>query len=132
VRRYSLRLDGFVSANAPLSGGEVVTRPLIFDGGNLVLNVETSAAGDVQVEIQDANGQPIEGYALADCPPILCDSLCHVVRWRLRGGDLRPLAGRPVRVRFVLRDADLYAFQFVPYQPAPPPPDLTGINFSAL
>lgn len=118
-RRYSLRLDGFVSVNAPLSGGEIVTRPLIFDGGNLALNVETSAAGGVQVEVQDANGRPIEGYTLADCPAICCDRIGHIVRWKGNGGDLRPLAGKPVRLRFSLNDADLYAFRFLPYTPAP-------------
>jgi hypothetical protein len=30
IRRYSLRLDGFVSLSAPMSGGEIVTKPLVF------------------------------------------------------------------------------------------------------
>ena len=50
-----------------------------------------------------------------------------VVRWR-QGGDTRSLAGKPVRLRFVLRDADLYAFQFVPYQPDPERPDVTELG----
>jgi len=128
VRRYSLRRDGFVSAGAPLSGGEIVTKPIVFEGGNLTLNVETSGAGGVQVEIQDEAGTPIDGYGLDDCPAIFCDSLCRVVRWKERGGDLRALAGKPVRLRLVLRDADLYAFQFVPYEPDPATPDLSGIE----
>jgi hypothetical protein len=125
VRRYTIRNDGFVSAAASLAGGQLVTKPLIFEGGNLTLNMETSAAGGVQVEIQDAGGRPIEGYALAECPPIPGDHLCQPVRWKERGGDVRSLAGKPVRLRFVLRDADLYAFQFVPYQPDPKRPDIT-------
>jgi hypothetical protein len=131
VRRYSLRLDGFVSANAPLSGGEIVTRALTFEGGNLSLNLETSAAGAVQVEVQDAEGRAIEGHGLADCPAIFGDSLEHVVRWRGGGGDLRPLAGRPVRLRLVLHDADVYSFQFVPYAPDPALPDLSGIRLDS-
>ncbi len=131
VRRYTLRLDGFVSVNAPLAGGEVVTKPLTFEGGNLALNIETSGAGGVQVEIQDASGHPLEGYTLADCPSIFCDRVRHVARWQDRGGDLRALTGQPVRLRFALRDADLYAFQFVPYEPNPAPPDLSGINLQA-
>jgi hypothetical protein len=119
LRRYALRTDGFVSLNAPLAGGEAVTKPLVFDGGYLTLNAETSGAGGIQVEVQHADGTPVPGFALADCPEIICDSLCHTVRWQGNGGDLRPLAGKPVRLRFVLRDADLYAFQFVPYTPAP-------------
>jgi hypothetical protein len=122
LRRYALRTDGFVSLSAPLAGGEAVTRPLLFDGGNLTLNAETSGAGGIQVEVQHVDGTPVPGFGLADCPEILCDSLCHTVRWRDNGGDLRSLARTPVRVRFVLRDADLYAFQFVPYAPAPARP----------
>ena len=124
-RRYTLRLDGFVSAHAPFSGGEVVTKPLVFDGGNLALNVETSAAGGIQVEIQDVDGTPVQGYSLADCPPIPGDHLRHVVRWS-QGGDVRPLSGKPVRLRFVLSDADLYSFQFVPHVSEPERPDLSA------
>ena len=117
-RRLSLRIDGFVSLRATWRGGEMVTKPIVFEGGNLSLNASTSGAGSIRVEVQDEAGQPLPGYTLADCPEILGDDLALVVRWR-KGGDLRPLAGKPVRVRFVLQDADLYAFQFVPYQPDP-------------
>ena len=54
-----------------------------------------------------------------DCPAIFGDRLAKVVRWKSRGGDVRSLAGQPIRLRFVLKDADLYAFQFVPYAPDP-------------
>ena len=48
-RRYTLRIDGFVSLQAPLSGGEFVTRPILFEGKELVMNYSTSAAGSVRV-----------------------------------------------------------------------------------
>ena len=119
-RRYSLRVDGFVSASAPYAGGELVTRPMIFSGGSLSVNAETSAFGSFQVEIQNAEGEVLPGFSLEECEPIFCDSLDYTVRWRSRdGGDLRGLEGRPVRLRFLLRDADLYAFQFVPFRAAP-------------
>jgi hypothetical protein len=124
-RRYTMRIDGFVSASAPMAGGEVVTKPLIFEGGNLALNLETSGAGSVQVEVQEPDGTPIPGFRLADCPEIYGDHLRFVVRWGQTGGDLRELEGRPVRLRFVLRDADLYSYQFVPYEPEPDYPDMT-------
>ena len=128
IRRYSLRVDGFVSAHAPLSGGQLLTKPLIFEGGNLVLNLETSAAGGVRVGLLDENGQAIKGYGLEDCPEIMGDTLRHTVRWRTQGGDVRALSGKPVRLQFVLRDADLYSFQFVPYEAEPAAVDLTGIK----
>lgn len=111
LRRYSLRLDGFVSINAPLSGGELVTKPLTFTGKTLSLNFATSAAGDLRIEIQDANGQPIPGYALDECAEVFGDSLNRRVTWK-SGSDVSSLAGKPVRLRFVLRDVDLFSFRF--------------------
>jgi hypothetical protein len=111
ARRYTLRLDGFVSAWAPMKGGEVISRPVQFTGGRLSLNFATSAAGSIQVEIQDAQGIPLKGFALADCAPIFGDAVERSVSWT---GDksLKGLAGQPVRLRFVLKDADLYSFRF--------------------
>jgi len=111
IRRYTLRMDGFVSLQAPLSGGTAVTKPMTFRGKRLELNYATSAAGSVQVEIQDAAGRPIGGYALADCPATYGDAIEGVVSWK-GGPDVSKLAGKPVRLRFVLKDADLYAFRF--------------------
>ncbi len=124
VRRYTTRIDGFVSAQAPMAGGEILTKPIIFEGGNLTLNLATSVAGTVRVEIQDADGNPVKGYSLADCPEIYGDDIRYTVRWKQKGGDLRALAGKPVRLRFALNDADLYSFQFTPYEPDPERPDL--------
>ena len=112
LRRYSLRVDGFVSLYAPLSGAEMVTKPIRFQGRNLHLNFSASAAGSVRVEI--LHGQvdtAIEGFGLADCVELLGDDLERTVRWA-QGADLSKLSGEPVRLRFALRDADLYAFRF--------------------
>jgi hypothetical protein len=111
VRRYTLRLDGFVSVEAPMKGGELVTKPLQFTGNGLWLNFSSSAAGEVRVEIQDAAGSPIPGFSLEECPPIFGDSIERRVTWKA-GTDLSVLAGRAVRLRFFLKDANIYAFQF--------------------
>ena len=112
-RRYTMRIDGFVSVQAPLSGGELLTKPLVFSGRELVLNYSTSAAGSVRVEIQEPYGSPIAGYALADAEELYGDSLEQPVLWT-NGSDVSALAGRPVRLRFVLHDADLYSLRFRP------------------
>ena len=111
LRRYTLRIDGFVSVKAPMSGGELVTKPFTFTGKHLYLNFSTSAAGSVRIEVQDANGTPIKGFSLDDCPELFGDSLSYIVFWNT-GGDLSALAGKPVRLRFVMKDTDLYAVRF--------------------
>jgi hypothetical protein len=111
LRRYTLRLDGFVAVAAPMSGGVLRTRPLRFRGSELVLNFSTSAAGSIQVELQDLAGKPIPGRTLDDCPPLFGDAIDAPVTWK-GGDDLAALAGQPVRLRIRLRDADLFALQF--------------------
>jgi hypothetical protein len=111
LRRYSLRLDGFVSLHAPLAGGELLTKPVQFAGKRLALNVATSAAGSVRVEIQSAEGRPLKGFALEECHVIYGDALDREVAWT-SGADLGALAGKPVRLRFEVRDADVYSYKF--------------------
>jgi hypothetical protein len=111
ARRYTMRLDGFVSLNAPAASGEALTRLLVFKGNRLMLNFSTSAMGNIRIELQDNTGKPIPGYALADCDEIFGDALERVVTWK-DNSDLGRLAGRPIRLRLVMQDADLYALQF--------------------
>ena len=111
VRRFALRMDGFVSVNAPLSGGEILTRPLTFDGECLSLNVSTSAAGTMRVEIQDIEGRALAGFALTDCDEIWGDEIERIATWK-GSADLSALKGRPVRLRVALHDANLYSFCF--------------------
>jgi len=110
ARRFTFRTDGFVSVHAE-GKASVVTKPLSFSGERLKLNFVASAGGALRVEIQDSAGTPVEGFALADCPEMFGDSVARNVEW---SGDahLSALAGRPVRLLFELKDADLYSYQF--------------------
>ncbi len=118
VQRMVLRTDGFVSVNAGYSGGELVTKPLVFQGDDLILNYSTSAAGSIRVEIQDARGKPVPGFALEESPLIWGDEIAHAIQWtRSHPGatsdkPLARLSGKPVRLRFVIKDADLYSLRF--------------------
>jgi hypothetical protein len=111
MRRHTVRLDGFVSVNAPAAGGEFTTKPLAFSGKRLVINFATSAAGSVRVEIQDESGKPAPGFALGDCPEIYGDEVEHAVIWK-DGSSLKSLGGNSIRLRFALKDADLYSLKF--------------------
>jgi len=111
-RRYVLRTDGFASVHAGYKTGELLTKPIKFTGRKLEINYSTSAASDIRVEIQDPAGSPIPGYALEDCLPVIGDKVQHVMTWK-SGSDVSSLSGKPIRLRFVMRDADLYSFRFV-------------------
>jgi hypothetical protein len=113
TRRYTCRVDGFVSLHASHEGGEVLTRPLTFEGDILAINFSTSAAGGLRVQIEDSDGGVRPGFAFADCPEVYGDSIERTVQWQ-GGNNVGTLAGQPVRVRFSLRDGDLYAFGFGP------------------
>ena len=111
MTRYSIRLDGFASLSAPYEGGEATTRLFTFKGDSLSLNYASSAAGEIRVEIQDEYGQRIPGFALEECHPIFGNELDRTVHW---GSDanLSDLNGKPVRLRFHLKDADLFSIKF--------------------
>ncbi len=110
-RRYSIRKDGFVSMHASLAGGEVISKPLIFSGKELQINFATSAAGSIHFEIQGADCRPIPGFTLEESIEMIGDELDRNVTWK-SGRDVSRFAGQPVRLRFVMKDADLYAVQF--------------------
>jgi hypothetical protein len=110
VRRFTYRVDGFVSLRGTGQGGSLVTKPLVFAGDELQLNVATQDGGSVRVELQNTAGKPLDGFALSDCQPLQGDSIEQAVVWS--GGKLSSLAGKPVRVRFEVNNADIYSFKF--------------------
>jgi hypothetical protein len=111
LRRYELRLDGFASIHAGYRGGELITRPIVYDGDALELNYSTSAAGGVRLEVQDAAGAPLPGFALADSAELIGNEIDRAFPLRA-AQSLAAHRGKPVRLRFALKDADLYGFRF--------------------
>ena len=106
--RATLRLDGFVSADADRSGGWVETKPLRLAGNQLFINANAKG-GRLAVEVLDAKREPIHGFGAKDARIIHSDSVRTKCGWQKRK-DLASLAGKTVRLRFVLSRASLYAF----------------------
>jgi hypothetical protein len=105
-----VRLDGFVSVDGGPIGGSLTTNVFEFQGRRLEVNADASH-GQLEVEVLDRASQPVSGFGRAECVALRGDSLRHEVHWR----DERPLAalqGQPIRLRFHLKNASLYAFQF--------------------
>jgi hypothetical protein len=113
MRRYSLRTDGFASLHCGYAGGHAITKPLVFAGRELALNFSTSAAGGVKVGFEDADGKAVPGFGLEDCVMQIGNELDRKVTWK-SGSDVSALAGKELRLRFSMQDADIYSFQFTP------------------
>lgn len=111
LERMTMRLDGFASLNADYNGGEMVTRPIIFDGSELEINYSTSAAGSIRIEIQDQYGSVLPGYSIENSIEMIGDEIEKIAVWQSES-DLSNLAGIPIRLRFVMRDSDVYSFRF--------------------
>jgi len=102
----TLRLDGWCSLQAGFDGGEVVTKPIILPAGNLFINAK-SDWGEVVVEVLETNGNAIEGMRSV---PTSADGICLQVQWS-EGGSLKRLTGKPVQLRFIIKNALLYSWK---------------------
>ncbi|HDY87407.1 MAG TPA: hypothetical protein ENH82_04735 [bacterium] len=105
------RLDGFVSADAAYEGGEIITKPIIFSGSELHLNINTSAIGSAVVGILDVDGNPFPDYDVPNCDVIRGNFIDKTVSWQDKS-DVSKLAGKPVRLRFLMRGSKLFSFRF--------------------
>lgn len=103
IRRYTLRQDGFWSWSSPWEEGRVLTKPVLLPGDEISLNLSTSAQGYVRVRICGGDGAPLDGY---DSGHVFGDSLRRPLHF---DGSLNDLRDKPVRLEFLLSDADLYS-----------------------
>jgi len=108
------RLDGFMSLNSnAIDEGVIETKPLIFDGTNLVLNANSSKHNAyILVELLYSNGNIIPGYSKNDCIPILTDDVNTVVSWGA-GSDIGFLKNDEIKIKIYTRNSEIYALQFV-------------------
>ncbi len=75
------------------------------------MNFATKPSGQIGVEIQDASGQPVDGFHLAACAQLRGDEIEQPVTWQ-SDAKLTDLVGKPIRLRFVLISADLFSIRF--------------------
>ncbi len=113
VRRFTYRIDGFVSVHAEAQAGDLVTKPLRFAGSELHINAAAAPDGYVKVEIKDESGMAIPGFASSDCDPIRGDKIDHIASWN-GSSDVSSIVGEVIRVRFEIDNADVYSFRFGP------------------
>ncbi|MDC0278890.1 hypothetical protein OAL43_01650 [bacterium] len=111
VRRFVIRTDGFISAHAGSTTGYLLTKPILFSGDGLEINYQAAQNGSVRAEIQTLDGGPIAGFSFKDCPPMIGDSIAAPINWKSKK-TLESLSGKPIRLRFEIKNAEVYAFKF--------------------
>ena len=124
IRRLSIRPHRFVAVHADFGGGEFETKPFIFAGRHLLLNYSTSAAGCVQVEVQDEHGRVVPGFGLAEMPVLFGDHLDepHVREHRLAHEDFpRPIMpfDKMLIPEYHLSCNKSFSSRLMPYIPLP-------------
>jgi hypothetical protein len=120
----SITVDRFAAIRADFKDGLLLTKPMRWPGGDLILNSmntrypqghPANGGGAVSVEVRDEQNQAIPGFSAADTARFDYVSPGwekgeRPVRW---GADrsLTELAGKRIRLAFTLRDAKLYSFR---------------------
>ena len=103
----TLRKDGFASLNAGDEEGIITTKPLTGSTGPLAVNYCTEN-GWVKVELLNKQGNVLPGYSREDCTILTGDNINATVSWN--GTQDLPETGKPLRIRFILNNAELYSF----------------------
>ena len=113
INALILREDGWAELRPTYETGQVITRQFVFAGDTLRVNADCGY-GFMRVELLDPQFQPYPGFAADDCDPVVGEreQVWHTVSWHGKT-DVRALWNKPVRIRFALTEASLYAFQFV-------------------
>ncbi len=103
------KLDRFVSVDGPGEGGTLTTIPILFSGDRLEINAKTGEGGRISVEVLDAAGKPIEGWASSNA--FSGDDIRARVEWP-RQAKVAEFQGKPISLRFQLQNAQLFSFAF--------------------
>jgi hypothetical protein len=109
--RAVFRLDGFVAAESRTRNAELRTALLRFEGRRLSLNCDAGAGGSCRVAIEGPDGREIQGLGLRNAVPLRGNSTASIVEWS-SGRTPGELAGQPLRLKFAMERAKLYAFRF--------------------
>ena len=106
----TLRLDGYVSLDATVREGWIETKPVFSTGARLFINGRCNDNGYIEVEVMDTWNNVWEEYGRDECAKFTGDAVRHQVNWS--GRETVSEVPGAVKLRFYLRNAELYGFQF--------------------
>jgi hypothetical protein len=125
-----LRRDGFCAYETDSTIGEMTLRPLIAEGGEILLNAKIAHYGSIRAELRMVpDNLPIPGYELENSIPVTGDGHFLKLRWK-NMENVDGITGKAFRLYLEMKQARIYAirvnacYMFGWH----PQPDLTG-NF---
>ena len=97
--------------------GVLVTEKLSFDGKYFFVNADVRNANSLlSVELLDETGKLISGFTKDDCSLMQgLNSTKQLVTWK-NNKDLSSLNGKIIRVKFYVKNGDLYSFWISPWE----------------
>ena len=98
----SMPRDRYVSRDADLFEGFLITKPFLFDGDSITVNA--NIIGNCRVRLLDEQRRPIQGY---DWIELNGDSVAHTVKW---DHNLNNIKDKPIRLEFRMKKAQLFGF----------------------
>lgn len=105
----TLRIDGFVSLTAGDEPGEIITKPFVASGDDLLMNIDVHQGGEARVEVLNENNEPISGFELQRNIALRGRAVEQTAVWQGKT-SWNQLRDQKVRLRIQLRNANLYAF----------------------
>jgi hypothetical protein len=109
LERMKLRVDGFASLHTGYIEGAGISKPVVLRGKNFKINYSASSIGYIYVVLLDETGKEIEGFGRADAHKLMGDKIDADVKWK-SGKTISDIGDKPVRIKFISRDADIYSF----------------------
>lgn len=111
INRYSMRIDGMSSIHADFNGGALLTKPFVFKGDELEMNFSTSAAGGIKTAILNNDNKAYDGFEMSESIEAIGNYISGKARWKNKE-NLSSLEGKVVKLKILLKDANLYSLRF--------------------
>ena len=109
LERMKLRKDGFAAIHGGFEEGFAITKPVLIRGNTFRANYATSANGYIKIVFLDEKGREIPGFGEKEASDVIGDKIDGKVTWK-GGKTLAELTDKKVRIKFIVKDADIYSF----------------------
>lgn len=110
IAKATWRRDGLISLrNGGDDEGTIITKPIIFTGKAINVNVKLNNGGSLIAEVLSKDGD--KEKVVLQSVPIVGDNVSSTLKWE-DGKELSLFSGQEVVLRFRLKNGDLFSYWF--------------------